>query len=284
MDIFVARQPIFSRQKKLFAYELLHRGSMKNVFPGTDGDKATSSVLVNTFLSIGLDKLVGPKWAFINFTEQHLLAQTPVQFPPEKVIVEILEHVLPTPEIINGCKQLKENGYILALDDFIAAARGIARFGVGVVVALVVARPAAVTVLVEADAVGAGLAHDAAHRVGHKLAIRRHVVAHVPRFVVRAERAVGLDDAPLLAVGLGELGVVVGEDGVGVEGDELACLLVGLDGAAKRGPAEAGMWKNSSRSGSSPTSAKSFLALWTVRTAFRLPSRKWQSPTAQPAT
>ncbi|NOQ47529.1 MAG: EAL domain-containing protein [Desulfobulbaceae bacterium] len=119
MDIFVARQPIFSRQKKLFAYELLHRGSMKNVFPGTDGDKATSSVLVNTFLSIGLDKLVGPKWAFINFTEQHLLAQTPVQFPPEKVIVEILEHVLPTPEIINGCKQLKENGYILALDDFI---------------------------------------------------------------------------------------------------------------------------------------------------------------------
>ena len=118
MDIFIARQPIFNRQKKLFGYELLHRGNMDNVFPGTDGDRATSKLLVNSFLNIGLDKIVSSKWAFINFTEQHLLKKTALSLPSDKVIIEILEYVRPTPEIIESCEELTKNGYILALDDF----------------------------------------------------------------------------------------------------------------------------------------------------------------------
>jgi len=121
MDIFIARQPIFSRQKKLFGYELLHRGSMDNIFPGTDSDRATSNVVSNTFLNIGLDKLVSSKWALINFTEQHLLDKTALTLPASKIIVEILEHVPPTPEIVQACMELKEKGYVLALDDFVFA-------------------------------------------------------------------------------------------------------------------------------------------------------------------
>ena len=81
MDIFIARQPIFSRQKKLFGYELLHRGSMDNVFPRIDGDRATSNLITNTFLNIGLEQLVSTKWAWINFTEQHLLNKTALTLP-----------------------------------------------------------------------------------------------------------------------------------------------------------------------------------------------------------
>jgi len=121
MDIFIARQPIFSRHKKLFGYELLHRGSLDNVFPGINGDRATSDLVTNTFLNIGLDKLVSSKWAWINFTEQHLLDKTALTLPASKVIVEILEHVPPTPEIIAACTELKEKGYTLALDDFVFA-------------------------------------------------------------------------------------------------------------------------------------------------------------------
>jgi len=121
MDIFIARQPIFSRHKKLFGYELLHRGSLDNIFSGTDGDRATSNLVVNTFLNIGLDKLVSSKWALINFTEQHLLNKTALTLPASKIIVEILEHVPPTPEIIEVCTELKEKGYTLALDDFVFA-------------------------------------------------------------------------------------------------------------------------------------------------------------------
>ncbi len=121
MEIFIARQPIFNRSKKLFGYELLHRANMDNVFPGTDGDRATSNLLVNTFLNIGLDNIVSSKPAFINFTEEHLLEKTAMNLPPDKIIVEVLEYVPPTPEIINACVELKEKGYILALDDFVFA-------------------------------------------------------------------------------------------------------------------------------------------------------------------
>ncbi len=121
MEIFIARQPIFNRSKKLFGYELLHRSNTDNVFPGTNGDGATSNLLVNTFLNIGLDTLVSSKWAFINFTEDHLIEKTALNLPPDKIIVEILEYVPPTPEIISACIELKEKGYTLALDDFVFA-------------------------------------------------------------------------------------------------------------------------------------------------------------------
>ena len=121
MEIFIARQPIFNRSKKLFGYELLHRGNTENIFPGTDGDRATSNLLVNTFLNIGLDTMVSSKRAFINFTKDHLIEKTALNLPPDKVIVEILEYVPPTPAIIDACMELKEKGYILALDDFVFA-------------------------------------------------------------------------------------------------------------------------------------------------------------------
>ncbi len=118
MDSFIARQPIFNRRKGLFGYELLYRSSLENVFSGADGDMATARVLSSTFLNIGMDRITGSKWALINFTGRHLLDRTPTQFPADKVIVEILEDVEPTAEIVTACRHLRENGYLLALDDF----------------------------------------------------------------------------------------------------------------------------------------------------------------------
>ena len=123
MDIFVARQPIFSRQKKLVGYELLHRTTAINRCPVGDGDRATASLLANSFLTIGLDRLVGNRWAFINFTERHLVEGTAETLPSDKVIIEVLEHVPPTPEVIEGCRRLKQQGFRLALDDFVFTER-----------------------------------------------------------------------------------------------------------------------------------------------------------------
>ncbi|MGB9508593.1 MAG: HDOD domain-containing protein, partial [Candidatus Acidiferrum sp.] len=39
--------------------------------------------------------------------------------PPERVVVEILETVQPTDDIISICRDLRASGYLLALDDFI---------------------------------------------------------------------------------------------------------------------------------------------------------------------
>lgn len=120
MDIFVARQPIFLKNRTVAAYELLFRDSMDNFMPdGLDGDKATSSVLSRSFMSMGFDSVSGGKKVFINFTENLLIKQIPSLFPPEKTIIEILENIRPTDEIMDACRLLKRKGYTLALDDFV---------------------------------------------------------------------------------------------------------------------------------------------------------------------
>jgi c-di-GMP-related signal transduction protein len=119
MDVFVARQPIFRANKKLFAYELLFRSGMSNAFPGIDGGTATSSLLSTSFFTVGIERISGGKLVFINFTEQLLVRGTPTMFPPNQVVVEILEDVQPTNEVISACQALDKKGYTLALDDFV---------------------------------------------------------------------------------------------------------------------------------------------------------------------
>lgn len=119
MDVFVARQPIFNREKAIFAYELLFRNGDSNSFPDVDGDTATTSLLSSSFFTVGIDEITDNKRAFINFTDTLLKDGTPQLFSKDKIVVEILEDVVPTREILEACRKLKENGYQLALDDFV---------------------------------------------------------------------------------------------------------------------------------------------------------------------
>lgn len=121
-DVFIARQPILTKDQKIFAYELLFR-SMKeqDVYAAIDGNKATAQVLENSLLTIGLSELTNHRPAFINFPTDVLLSPFVLGLPPEDIVVEILETVAPTPEIVARCRLLKERGIKLALDDFIFA-------------------------------------------------------------------------------------------------------------------------------------------------------------------
>ena len=120
MDIFVARQPIFNTKKEVVAYELLYRNSRVNAFAGIDGDTATSTLITNSLLVLGLDTLTQNKKAFINFTFTHLKEETPFLFSKDALVVEILEDVVPDQHLVEICKNLKKSGFILALDDFVA--------------------------------------------------------------------------------------------------------------------------------------------------------------------
>lgn len=119
-NIFIARQPIFKRNQKVFAYELLYRAGLGNYYdPLQDGDQATSKVITNSFLMIGIARITEGKKAFINFTEEMLLQGYPALFPRELVVVEVLETVGVTPEVVKACDALIRKGYVLALDDFL---------------------------------------------------------------------------------------------------------------------------------------------------------------------
>jgi EAL and modified HD-GYP domain-containing signal transduction protein len=119
MDIYVARQPIFNSKMGLYGYELLYRRSEKNYFEGGDQSGATKELVYNTFLVIGLNKLTDGTVGFINFTQDLLEKEVARILPKDQVVIEILETVQASDKVVAACKNLKELGYTIALDDFV---------------------------------------------------------------------------------------------------------------------------------------------------------------------
>lgn len=117
-NAYVARQTIVSVDRDTVAYELLFRDGWDNRYPDISPDEATSRLISNAQLEQGIDQLVGKHRAFINFTEQSLLNGFPRLFDKDKIVVEILETVTPSAEILAVCTELKAHGYKLALDDY----------------------------------------------------------------------------------------------------------------------------------------------------------------------
>ncbi|MCY7295877.1 EAL and HDOD domain-containing protein [Alteromonas sp. a30] len=118
MAFFTARQPILDIEKDVFAYELLFRDSLKNVFPDVPPNEATLKMVEGLQLNLGLDTLTQNKLAFINFTEETLLERFPLMLPREQVVVEVLETVTPNKKLLAVVKELKQEGYTVALDDY----------------------------------------------------------------------------------------------------------------------------------------------------------------------
>lgn len=119
MDVFIARQPIFDHKQCVYGYELLYRSGMENVYSGSDGDKASLSVIGNTLLVVGSRQMSEGKRVFVNFTRKLLLEGAATYLPKKIGVIEILEDVEPDDELIEAIKTIRSQGYILALDDFI---------------------------------------------------------------------------------------------------------------------------------------------------------------------
>ncbi|VAW80116.1 Predicted signal transduction protein [hydrothermal vent metagenome] len=118
-EIFVGRQPIYDRKQGVYAYELLFRSTHINAADITDGDRATSDVIVNTFMEIGLDNIVGDKLAFINLTRSFFVDEMTISLPKDRVVLELLEDIEADEDVVAGVTRLIEQGYSIALDDFI---------------------------------------------------------------------------------------------------------------------------------------------------------------------
>lgn len=118
MDTFLARQPIFNQNLDIYGYELLFRADPTNIFPDIDGDCATAKILSSTFFTVGIEEVTGNKKAFVNFTEELLLQGTAEMFSSKNVVIELLENISPSPEVIGVIQELRKKHYDLALDDF----------------------------------------------------------------------------------------------------------------------------------------------------------------------
>ncbi|MGE7695688.1 EAL and HDOD domain-containing protein [Lysinibacillus sp. NPDC094177] len=119
MEVFIGRQPIFNLHEQIVAYELLYRSKNVNAFPMVDSDAATIDVLVNSFLSIGIEEVTKGKPSFVNFTENLLMSPLNEYLNPSQVVIEILEDVPLTPQLVERVIELKSYGFKIALDDFV---------------------------------------------------------------------------------------------------------------------------------------------------------------------
>ena len=119
MEVHVARQPIFNTEKNVIGYELLFRNGTDDFFPGSDSDQATADVINSSFFLKIVDDLTGGKKAFINFTPRLIKQQIMTILPSQSLAVELTETFEKDPEVLEACRQLKEKGYMVVLDDFV---------------------------------------------------------------------------------------------------------------------------------------------------------------------
>ncbi|MGZ5051179.1 MAG: EAL and HDOD domain-containing protein [Methylobacter sp.] len=121
-DILIGRQQIFDQQLNIYAYELLFRGNDFDLNQKDGATRATNQVITDTILELGLNTIVGPNKAFINFTTQNILDKTPLHLPKDRIVIEVLENIEIDSRIVANLKELSKLGYIIALDDFVFSA------------------------------------------------------------------------------------------------------------------------------------------------------------------
>jgi len=120
-DIFLGRQPILDRDQRIVAYELLFRTANTTSVTVTDDMQATASVILHAFSEMGVQTVLGTQLGFINVSADMLLSHLVELLPREQVVLELLETIIVTDAIVERCRVLKQQGFTLALDDFVFA-------------------------------------------------------------------------------------------------------------------------------------------------------------------
>ncbi|MDG6103483.1 EAL and HDOD domain-containing protein [Dactylosporangium aurantiacum] len=117
--VHVGRQPIFDRRGDVHGYELLFRGDAGAVEADERGAYATSRVLITAFTEIGIESLCGRGLCFVNLTREFLVGDLPLPFDHEQVVLEVLETVTIDDTVVAAVARLVEQGYRIALDDYV---------------------------------------------------------------------------------------------------------------------------------------------------------------------
>ena len=116
---YVAKQPILDRDLVSYGYELLFRKAMEDDHAIIDDpDMATISVATCGFITSQEGETPRNKRIFINFTENLLLAGAPRALPSSVTVIEVLESTRFSDELFNALLQYKQEGYLIALDNY----------------------------------------------------------------------------------------------------------------------------------------------------------------------
>jgi c-di-GMP-related signal transduction protein len=113
--VYVGRQTVYDDAGEVFGYELSFRDLGDAATP-EDVERATSQVLVTTFLDLGVDRLVGERSAFVHVTRPFLTGLLPVPSPPEHVVLELTAEVAGDEQLLAAARRLADDGFRIAVD------------------------------------------------------------------------------------------------------------------------------------------------------------------------
>ena len=117
-ECFVGRQPIFDRDNRVYAYDLLYRSSLNNEIGNVNRTVATSRVIVDAFVEIGIEAIVGQHRAFLNVDQNFLIDSDLLSIPADRVVLQLPETTPATDETVAAIDRLKSIGYEIALNGY----------------------------------------------------------------------------------------------------------------------------------------------------------------------
>ena len=118
-DVFVARQPILDVDRRVYAYELLFRAGLEDLCCVADTSEVSKRVMHDAFMTLGVDRLLSGRPAFVNVTKDDLLSGWVHALPSESSVIELLETIEVTDAVVEACRDLKQLGFRIGLDDFV---------------------------------------------------------------------------------------------------------------------------------------------------------------------
>jgi c-di-GMP-related signal transduction protein len=122
MEYFIARSAVFNSELKVFGYELAFRSGFAAVYNDhadeMENEAASSRVISESFLSIGMDALTYGKLGFTNFSANLLRNDVARLFPSSQLALQINSEALNDPELVAKISALKKEKYTIMLTDY----------------------------------------------------------------------------------------------------------------------------------------------------------------------
>jgi c-di-GMP-related signal transduction protein len=119
-NCLIGRQPILNRKEEVVSYELLFRSvGSRDAALISNVSQASASVIIDTLSEFGLERILGKQRGVLNLDLEVLMSEAIEILPRDRVVLEVLETVKVTESLVNRCRELKEAGFTIALDDHV---------------------------------------------------------------------------------------------------------------------------------------------------------------------
>lgn len=117
-NIYLGRQPIFNRDLDPVAYELLYRAGVTDTADRNDA-RASANVLINAFLEIGVERVLGRAKGFIHVSPELLDDELLRLFAPEQMVLQLMPDVAYDDDLLQKVDRLRDSGFGISVDDLL---------------------------------------------------------------------------------------------------------------------------------------------------------------------